>query len=144
MRRQGAPDTIGYHGPALPIDYTIRDGLLSARASGVLDDETLLAYVHAVIADPTYDTAVADLFDARAVTDVRLTAAGIQTIATVIQQTGRASPRVAVIADAPAMFGMARMFEQLSDDVDVRVFREADAALEWLRPPASPSGPTLR
>jgi hypothetical protein len=121
----------------LPIDYAIRDGLLSARASGVLDDETLLAYVNTVIADPAYDAAAADLFDASAVTDVRLTAAGIQAIAAVIRQTGRSSTKVALVAAAPAMFGMARMFEMLRDDIEVAVFREVGAAREWLRAPTS-------
>ena len=117
----------------MPIDYAIHDGLLSARATGVLDDETLLAYVKAVIADPTYDSAAADLFDARAVTDVQVTSAGLGTIAALIRQSNRSSPKVAVVAESPAMFGMARMFEMLRDDIEVVVFREVGAALEWLR-----------
>jgi hypothetical protein len=119
----------------VPIDYTIREGLLTGAASGVLDDATLLAYVRAVMADPAYETAVADLFDARAVTSVQLTAEGIRTIATIIRQSGRSSTRVAVVAESPTMFGMARMFEQLRDDIEVVVFRDPDAALEWVRAP---------
>ena len=119
----------------MPIDYAIRDGLLRGRASGVLDDETLLAYVHQVITDPAYDDAVGDLFDARPVTDMRLTAEGIRGVAALIRQTGRSSKKVAVVADSPAMFGMARMFELIRDDIDVAVFRDVDAALEWLRAP---------
>jgi hypothetical protein len=99
----------------------------------VLDDGTLLAYVQAVIADPTYDTAAADLFDARAVTDVQITATGLATIAALIRQTNRSSPKVAIVAETPVMFGMARMFEMLRDDIEVVVFREVGAAIEWLR-----------
>jgi hypothetical protein len=117
----------------LPIDYTIRDGLLSARAAGVLDDASLLSYVQAVMVDPDYETTVADLFDARAVTDVQLTVEGMRTIETIIRQSGLSSPNVAVVASSPAMFGMARMFAQLSEGVEVAVFREPAEALEWLR-----------
>jgi len=125
----------------LPIDYTIRDGLLSARASGVLDDETLLGYVRAVMANPAYQTAEADLFDARGVTGVEITAEGIRTIAALIQQSGLSSQRVAVIADSPAVFGMARMYGMLREDIEVNVFREAEAALEWLGVPAGTGAP---
>jgi hypothetical protein len=128
----------------VPIDYSIRDGLLTGRASGVLDDEALLAYVHRVIADPDYETTSADLFDARGVTDVRLTAEGIRTIAAIIRQSGRSSARVAVIAESPAMFGMARMFEQLREDIEVVVFRDAEAAREWLLTPPAPEAPDPR
>jgi hypothetical protein len=121
----------------LPIEYTIRDGVLQGRASGVLDDDTLLAYVHQVMADPAYGEAAADLFDTRAVTDMRLTAEGIRGVATIIRQSGLSSKRVAVVADSSAMFGMARMFEMFRDDIDVAVFRDVDAALEWIRAPAT-------
>jgi hypothetical protein len=125
----------------VPIDYTIRDGLLRARASGLLDDESLLAYVRAVIADAAYDTAVADLFDARAVTDVRLTTDGLRTVAAIIQQSRRSSARVAVVAESPAMFGMARMFQLLRDDIEVAVFRDEEAALGWVRAPSEKGAP---
>jgi hypothetical protein len=128
----------------LPIDYRIHDRLLDTRASGVLDDETLVGYVRTVMADAAYADADADLFDARDVTDVRLTAEGMRSIATVIQQSGLSSKRVAVVATLPAMFGMARMFEMLRDDIEVRVFRDRDAALEWIGASASAGAPEPR
>jgi hypothetical protein len=123
----------GYDLLRMPIDYTIRDGLLSARASGALDDKTLIAYVQIVLADPAYLTAGGDLFDALAVTDVQLTAEGIRTVARLIRHSGRSSAKVAVVAERPAMFGMARMFEMLRNDIEVVVFRDSQTALEWLR-----------
>jgi hypothetical protein len=98
----------------------------------VLDDQGLLDYVQDVIADPTYDQVDADLFDARDVTEVRLTSDGVRHVATLIQETKRSSSRVAVVATAPAMFGMARMFELLRPDVKVVVFRDTEQAVAWL------------
>jgi hypothetical protein len=123
---------VRYDRGAVPIDYIIREGALMARASGVLDDETLLAYVREVLADASYAAAHADLFDARAVTDVELTADGVRTVAALIRQSGRSSRKVAIVADAPVMFGMARMFEMLRNDVEVVVFREVGTAQAWL------------
>ncbi|HVZ71084.1 MAG TPA: STAS/SEC14 domain-containing protein [Polyangia bacterium] len=108
---------------------------MSGRAWGVLDDATLLAYIQRLIDDPAYDGAYADLFDTRDVTTLELTGDGLRTIATLIQKRQRSSPRVAIVADAPAMFGMARMFELLRDDIEVRVFRDDATALAWLRAP---------
>jgi hypothetical protein len=123
----------------MPIEYTIRDGALRARASGVLDDEGLFEYVRRVIDDPTYDQVDADLFDARDVTGVKLTGEGVRKLATLIQSTKRSSSRVAVVASSPAMFGMARMFELLRPDVTVSVFQEMERAIAWLSAPPEPA-----
>jgi hypothetical protein len=47
---------------------------------------------------------------------------------------------VAIVADAPAAYGMARMFELLRDDIVVKVFQEPHAALAWAREPATRTG----
>lgn len=120
----------------MPIDYFISNGLLTARASGRLDDESLLAYVRTVMVDPTYATVSCDLFDMRGV-DLELTGGGIRTIAELIRASRLSSPRVAIVADAPAAYGMARMFEILRDDIEVRIFQDAGEAVAWLQAPPS-------
>jgi hypothetical protein len=117
----------------MPIDYTIEDGLLLARASGVFDDATLLAYVQRVIDDARYAEAHGDLFDMRDVTSFELTPDGLRKIATMIRRTGLSSPHVAIVAGTLLSFGMARMFEMLRDDIEVKVFHEREPALAWLR-----------
>jgi hypothetical protein len=44
--------------------------------------------------------------------------------------------RIAIVADRPAAFGLARMYEVLADPNDnerVRVFKNESSAIEWLR-----------
>lgn len=47
-------------------------------------------------------------------------------------------PKIAVIAPKDVSFGMARMYQFLTDSIpwDFVVFRSADTALAWLRAPA--------
>lgn len=123
----------------MPIDYLISNGILQARASGRLDDESLLAYVRTVMVDPAYATASCDLFDMRGV-DLALTGGGIRTVTELIRASRLSSPKVAIVADAPAAYGMARMFEILRDDIEVRVFQDTDEALAWLQALPSTEG----
>jgi hypothetical protein len=123
----------------VPIEYTIRDGVLLARASGRLDDATLMTYCRTVKDDPGYAAASADLFDMRGV-ELELTGDGLRAVATFIREARISSPVVAIVADAPAAYGMARKIELLRDDIVVKVFQEPHAALTWVRAPSAPEG----
>jgi hypothetical protein len=83
-------------------------------------------------ADPDFDPAYRQLVDLRGISKVDVTGAGLRSL-------GRANPwneptRRAIVCGLDVVFGMARMYQLLTDEDphEVRVFREISEALDWL------------
>jgi hypothetical protein len=119
----------------VPIEYTIRDGVVHAQATGVLDDASLISYVERLLADPHYAADLPVLFDSTKATALELSGAGVRAATAVVRETPKQpTARVALVVSSPAAYGMARMY-QLFRDVEVSVFEDRELALAWLAAP---------
>ena len=120
----------------MPIEYEIRDGVVHGRATGALDDATLVEYVQRLLLDPAYSPQLPVLFDATQITTLELSGGGVRDAsATVRESLKKPTARLALVVSGPAAYGMARMYGLLRDDVEVSVFEDRDRALAWLREP---------
>lgn len=119
----------------VPIDYAIREGMVQAHVTGVLNDATLIAYIERLLSDPLYKRDMPVVFDATRVSALELSGAGVRDASAVVRDS-REHPtaRVALVVSSPAAYGMARMYGLLRD-VEVSVFEDRDVALAWLKSP---------
>ena len=122
----------------MPLEYRVDVSLRTvfARASGVLTDTDVLAFVEGVLAHPSMEPDFNQLFDAREVTKLELSGACVREVST-DTGFGEGSLR-AFVTESDAGFGMARMYQTLRDTYpdEVRVFRSIDEARAWLGLPA--------
>jgi len=118
----------------MPCAYTIdlARSLVLSLGWGVLTDRELLAHVRALTADPRFARDFRQLADLRDVTDVQITASTIREM--VGLNPFGAGARRAVVVTNDVVFGMARMYQILSDESldELRIFRKMDDALQWL------------
>jgi hypothetical protein len=120
----------------MPIQYvidTIRQRLLT-RADGLVTVEDLSAHLDAEERDRALG--LPELFDARGAT-TNLTATDVRTL---VQRAAAALQRnplgpTAIVATDDVVFGMARMYAILTEQVGARVevFRDVDSANRWLQ-----------
>jgi len=122
-------------GYGLPAEYRIDDAsnTVLSRAWGRLTDEDLLDHQQRLHADPAFRRDMQELFDLYDVEEVELTTDGIRAFAAATRFDERA--RRAFVVRQPAMFGLARMLQILTEDVvpDTVVQMDDHArAREWL------------
>jgi len=119
----------------MPCAYTIdlARSLVLSRGWGVVTDRDLLAHVHALTADSRFARDFHQLADLRDVTDVQITASCIREM--VRLNPFGAGARRALVITSDVVFGMARMYQILSDESpdELEIFRKMDNALQWLR-----------
>jgi hypothetical protein len=106
--------------------------LVLTTACGALTDEESRTHVRELTADPEFDPSFRQLADFREVTSVELTNAGVRAVAR--KNPWKAGARRALVCDQNVLFGIARMFELLSDggEDEIQVFREMSDAQAWL------------
>lgn len=117
----------------MPATYTIdvARGLVVTRLWGRLTDEDLIDHQQRLRTDPEFDPGFRQFAD---FSDVEETTIAPE----VIRELARTNPwgagaRRAMFAPSDLLFGLARMFEMLDEQLDeVRVFRNADEARAWL------------
>jgi hypothetical protein len=118
----------------MPCAYTIdlTRSLVLSRGWGVVTDRELLAHVRTLTADPHFARDFRQLADLRDVTDVQVAASTIREMAR-LNPFG-AGARRAVVVTKDVVFGMARMYQILSDESsdELQIFRKVDDALQWL------------
>jgi hypothetical protein len=118
----------------MPFSFHVdeRRRVLHIRAEGVVNDQELIALSAAVRNDPAFMAGYPVLHDCSAVTDILLSSSLIYSLA--MSARAHKNP-VALIAPGAAAFGLARMYQILSDvrDDRVRVFADADGAIAWLK-----------
>jgi len=117
--------------------------IVFSRAWGILTDDELLWHSRTLRADPRFDPAFRQVGSFLELSEVRVTAEGVRTLAQ-LNPFNRDSRR-AVVAPSDLVFGLTRMFEAHtnSDPDQFRVFRALGPAFEWvgMDPTASwPSG----
>ena len=118
----------------MPCGYTIdlARSLVLSRGWGVVTDRDFLAHVRALTANPRFARGFRQLVDLRDVTDIQVTASTVREM--VRLNPFGASAQRAVVVTSDVVFGMARMYQILSDESpdELQIFRKMDDALRWL------------
>jgi hypothetical protein len=99
----------------MPADFTIDPTyrLIHTRLSGALTDAELIAMEARLRVHPHYEVTHDHLIDATDVTEVGITGAGVQHIVRVTPNGMGCAGRRVIVAPTDALYGMARMFQQL-------------------------------
>ena len=122
----------------MPISYRIDPArnLIFTTASGILTDDDILELKRRLTADPEFNADMRELSDVRAVTDLRVTTQGVRRMVALdsMHSSRLDGYRLAIVAGEDAIFGMARMYQMLTEDnvPHVAVFRDPDTATRWL------------
>jgi hypothetical protein len=118
----------------MPSAYTIDQtrSIVLSRGWGIITDRELLAHTRALAADPRFAPHFCQLADLRDITHLQVTGVTIRQLARL--SPFEAGARRALVGSTDAVYGMARMFQLMRDKSpdDIQVFRDLDAALEWL------------
>jgi hypothetical protein len=123
----------------MPISYRIESpsGVILIDVVGEVPIEAYSDLWEELMADERISSGPRILADFRKV-EVRRTGAEVRSVAATVQRfrAFAAGGRMAVIADQPASFGLARMYETLVEPTafEVRVFRDPDEARAWIDP----------
>lgn len=122
----------------MPIRYSIdvERKLILTTAEGVLTDAEIMDHKEELLRDPALLAGMRQLTDTRAVTDLRVTPAGVAAFAGFdrARGDGMGDFKLAIVAEGDLIFGMARMYQGTTDaDGDaVGIFRTPDEARAWL------------
>ena len=128
----------------MPIEYTIdvARGLIHTRGWGYIGDKEYQAYIATLFADPAVRPGMKQLTDWRAVTHVDVSAETMRATAETVRafverqrhQPNFTNYQLAIVVAQTVAYGMARMYQILSEDHDpnVAVFRDIDEARAWL------------
>jgi hypothetical protein len=118
----------------MPGAYTVdlTRSLVLSRGWGVLTDRELLAHVRALTIDSRFAPHFRQFVDLRDVMDVQFTASTIREM--VRLNPFGAGARRALVVTSDELFGMARMYQLMTDEspAELQIFRKADHALQWL------------
>ena len=118
----------------MPGGYIIHSArsLVLSRAWDVLTGADLIRHARILAADPGFQPHFSQLCDMRDVTEIRADAAGIRELAA-LNPFGAGSRRALVVA-SDVVFGMARMYQILTEPSpdEFELFRDFDKALDWL------------
>jgi hypothetical protein len=117
----------------MAVTYRIiaRLDLVVSTWSGVVTLDESHRHNAALKADPDFEPTMAQLSDARGVERSAVTASGVRGLA----RTSAFGPeaRRAILASSDEIFGISRAYQSQGYQAgNMRVFRDLDAALEWL------------
>ena len=122
----------------MPITYSIdhERGVVLTTASGVLTDDELLHHKRKMTSDPNFKPGLVGLSDIREIAELAVTTEGIRSL---VKQDALDAERLkgfklAIVASDDVVFGMARMYQTMTQDnvFNVRIFRDLDEAKKWL------------
>ena len=119
----------------MPVTYEIdvRHRVVRARAAGVVTYAELVQHLSEEECDDALG--LAEVMDARGAT-TDLTSAQVRSLVTLTEALARKARfgALALVTDNDVAFGMARMYQILTDvlPVEIGVFRELGDALAWL------------
>ena len=118
----------------MPASYRIDRArrLVLSSATGVLTHDDLRAHMRNLAGDSNFDPSFRQIFDFRAVTNLEVTGAALRELAQ--SNPWKKRTRRAFVCDRDVLFGMARMFQLLTNGApaEIQVFREMSEALAWL------------
>jgi len=121
----------------MPIIYTIdrEQRRIKAFATGVIRADDLHSLVRSILADPGFVPGLRALYDASAA-EPDITVLQLAEVAGEVRQLlNRGLGRIAIVAQSPATYRVAKTFTVLARaiGIDVDVFTELAAAEEWLK-----------
>ena len=120
----------------MPICYRIdpKQKIVYITAEGILTDDELKKHVDNLLSDADYHPGFNRLSDFRAVSLVDLTGSGMRGLAQGKGTTNSEGSMRALVVSSDLAYGMARMFQILTDDSSARieVFKEITEARKWL------------
>jgi len=122
----------------VPISYEIDDerGLVRTTATGTLTTADILGLKARLLADPRWSPEMRELADVRAINRLDVTPDGVWQMAGHDDAVGPAinSYRLAIVVPRDEVYGMARMYQMVTESVvpHVRVFRDLAEAETWL------------
>jgi hypothetical protein len=118
----------------MPVTYHIDLGreIVFSTATGRVTDAELWAHQDQLRADPRFRPHFRQLFEVRAVDQVEVTVEGVRRLAA--RNPFGAGAKRAAVADHAVVFGLARMFELLTDRTpdEMQVFTDMTEARQWL------------
>ena len=118
----------------MPCSYLIdlERSLVFSRGWGVFTDDELLWHGKTLRADPRFDPGFRQIVSFLDVTEVRVTAEGVRTLAQI--NPFHKDSRRAIVVPSDLIFGLTRMFEAHtnSDQEQFRIFRALGPAFEWV------------
>jgi len=122
----------------MPISYRIDPSraLVLTEAWGSLTDADILAHKDRLLKDPAFRPSMVQLSDVRRVEDLQVTRDGVAAMVQhdVTHAVHRGGHRLAIVISLDVVFGMARMYQIMSEQNDstVGVFRTMEEAMVWL------------
>jgi hypothetical protein len=126
---------------AIEFSYDHPTGVRIAVYRGAIDDATLLGAYQALIVRPDFVPQAHDLADLRGITEWRVTTEGLTQLGHLMSGGGRIPKPalvagLAIVADTPLGFGLARMYELITQAYlpkNTQVFHDLDEAFAWLK-----------
>ncbi len=121
----------------MPIQFKTDGGVMYSILTGRVTDEELFSHYNLPVFQKCSPPWI-EIVDGREITDMAITPEGQNKLAAIaatkINQLR--GGRVAMVASTDITYGMFRMWEVQRGDInyEVRVFREIEAALNWLLP----------
>jgi hypothetical protein len=120
----------------LTLEVSEVDGYRWFRFQGLVSDASLLGCLTGIWQSPDYRFDRPELYDLREVTDMKVSADGIQTAAALDMELFEQAPahKVAILADPGFQYGLGRMFEGYIAQREhlMKVVTDIEAAQAWL------------
>lgn len=122
----------------MPLTYRIDSdaGIVFVRGEGAITQAERIEAMGAWTSDPSYAKTSCTLCDFSATTSTQTLSELREVVSLINGYIAKAGARrIAVVAPRDTSFGAARQFQALlsSETAHVQVFRDANAALAWLR-----------
>jgi len=106
------------------------------RGSGNLTQAEILEALAGMVGDPLFEPGCPQLCDLRDVAGVEAAGEELRAVAAEAAALGSrlGSGKLAVVAGHPVVYGLSRMYEVFTEDLDIEVqtFRDRDEAMKWL------------
>src|SRR6056297_1543549 len=124
----------------MPIDYEWDEkaGLISTRLWGEVTDADIDLHTQKLVKDPRLPPPLFELIDTRDAEKMNITARSLEKLAAAagVFREKFSGHRSAIVAPTDVIFGMARMYEMLSDaagsPIQICAFRTFEEARIWL------------
>jgi hypothetical protein len=126
--------------PRILFTYDRKNRVRIATYTGIIDDACLLQAYEDLIQRADFDPFAHDLADLRGVERIDVTTEGLRALGHLLSGGGSlplppAMPGLAIVATGPSVYGLARMYELMTQGYlpkETRTFRDYEEALGWL------------
>jgi hypothetical protein len=122
----------------MPLSYQIDEerNLVLTTGSGILTDDDIIQHNASLLSDPGFEPGMRELSDIRGIDRLEVTTEGVDRM---VQHDERHAPevkahRLAIVASQDIVYGMARMYQSLTEQTvaNVRIFGDIEEARAWL------------